>query len=259
MPPGSPASANITAASSSSVGGTRPADPQSPGWEPPRPSPMSRSPGSRSASAPSASSELQPAAAGFRREPGSTIDRAAVLGGVLGSDPGTAARGRLDDDDEVGQRGDDAIADREPLASGLHAVAVLTDDESLLANFGVERAVPAGIHDVETGRDDPDDESARVERADVRGGVDPDGQAAHDGDTGAGEEPAQLACVFEAVRCRGTRPDDRHPLCRERVGPFAFAEENRRPVGERVADRIVVVVGDPNVRAACGELIAQFA
>src|SRR5467141_1475685 len=95
----------------------------------------------------------------------------------------------------VRQRRDDAIPDREPFASRLHAVSVLTDDQTLLTNSRVQRAMTARIHDVEAGRDDTDDEAAGVECADVGRGVDPDRESAHDGDARAGQEPAELARV----------------------------------------------------------------
>ena len=106
----------------------------------------------------------------------------------------------------------------------------------------------ARVHDVEAGRDDTDHEPAGVERAHVRGGVDPDREPAHDGDAGAGEEPAELARVGQPVRCRRTRPDDCDAARLERVGPVAFAQQHRRPVGEWIANRIAVVVGDPDAR-----------
>ena len=86
----------------------------------------------------------------------------------------------------------------------------------------------ARVHDVEPGRDDADHRAAGVERALVRGAVDPDREPAHHRDPGAGERGAELAGVGEPVRGRGAGADDRDPRPVERVGPLALDEQHRR-------------------------------
>ena len=140
-----------------------------------------------------AEERVAPRGGGVPAGAGQREDVPAVLGGVFRRDAGPAHCGGLDHHDDVGQRRDDAIAHREPLAPGLYAVAVLTDDEALLPHPGVERTMSAWIHDVEAGRDDTDREPAGVERAQVSRGIDSDRESAHDRDPGISEESAQLA------------------------------------------------------------------
>ena len=71
--------------------------------------------------------------------------------------------------------------------------------------------------------------------------------------------PAAARCaaisraIGEAVRRCAARPDHRDPGCGERVRGGAFAEQHGRSTRDVVADRVVVVAGDPHVRAALRE------
>ena len=138
----------------------------------------------------------------------------------------------------------------------LGAVAVLADDEALLAHARVEALVAARVDDVEAGRDDADRQSARVERSGVGGAVDADREPADHGDAGAGAERGDLARVGDAHRRRGASADDRDPRRVERAGPVALAEEHARHPGVDhrveevgVADR-EVVAAHPTMRLA---------
>ena len=164
-------------------------------------------------------------------------DLAVVLDRAFRGDAGAATHGGLDDDDHVGEAGDDAVADRELLAAWLHAVAELAHEQPAATDAVEEHAVASWVHDVETGRDHTDDGATDVERAFVRGGVDADREPTHDGDARGAEHRADLARVGQAVRCGGTRADDRHPRPVEHVGDVAFGEQHRRALGHVVADR----------------------
>ncbi len=71
-----------------------------------------------------------------------------------------------------------------------------------------------------------------LERAEVRGGVDPERHAGDDGHAGAGQRAAERARDLEAVGRRAAGADDRDRLAGRERGGRAGDVEDRRRVGE---------------------------
>ena len=177
----------------------------------------------------------------------------AVIERVLRGDPGAPAQGRLDNDGDLGQRGDDPVPHREVLSQGLHSVAQLADQQPRAANAFEQRCVSPRVHDVEPGRDDADHDTACVECADVGGGVDADREPADDRDPGVGEHGTDLVGVGQPVRRCGPRPHHRDAWLLQGVGPVTLGEEHGRPTGHVVPDRIAGRALDVDARASSGE------
>lgn len=74
---------------------------------------------------------------------GQYVHIAVEADGVAGGDTSAPGNGRFHDDDGIGQRGDDPVADREAPRQGLGAVVVLADDQALFPDSFVEAPVPA--------------------------------------------------------------------------------------------------------------------
>ena len=176
--------------------------------------------------------------------------RAAVPVGVVGRDRRAADGLRFDDHAHVAQRRDDPVAHGELRGVGLHPVRVLAHDHAVLADARVQRVVPPRVGDVEAGRNHADDRATRRERAFVRGAVDADREPAHHGHSGVGEVRRDLARIGEAVWRRAACADHRDPWRVERVHRGSFAEQHGRTPRDVVADGVVVVTGDPDVRTA---------
>ncbi len=130
---------------------------------------------------------------------GNDEDGPRVLEPVVGGDARAAAQRRLHHHDDVGERGDDAVAYGEPEPVGLGAESGLAQEHAGCTHALEQHDVPARVDDVEAGGDHAHDTAPGIEGPDVRGAVDPDGEAADDGDTAPGQERAQLACVGETV------------------------------------------------------------
>ena len=134
--------------------------------------------------------------------------------------------------DDVGERGDDAVAHREAPAAAActpkpdsltSSPARRTRSNSAPWRRGYTTSRPVADH--------ADDRAAGVERALVRGGVDADRQPAHHGDAGAGEQRAELAGVGEPVRRGRPGADDRDPR------PVEARRARRPPQQHRRAGR----------------------
>ena len=135
---------------------------------------------------------LVPAADGLRRDPGYAITVRPYSSALLGGDARTALQRGLHDDHHLRQTRDDPVAHRERLPTRLHAVAELAHEQARATHTVEQHAVPPRVDDVEPGADDTHHRAARVERALVRGGVDPDREAAHHRDPGPGEGRTEL-------------------------------------------------------------------
>ena len=204
------------------------------------PSASSTSDGSSRGCAPSAISALVPAAAGLRREPGiASTGRpySSARSAVMRAPPRT--RG-LHHDDDVGERGDDPVPDRERARRGAarRSPSSLTsspDSRTPLNSAAWRRGYTTSSPVATT----PIASPPAVERAPVRGGVDADREPAHDRDTRFAQRRAHLVRVGEPVRRCRTRADDRDAWSFERGRAVAFGEQHLGPAGHVVGDRVV--------------------
>ncbi len=106
--------------------------------------------------APSAISRLAPSDAGLRRRAGHGHDgHAAAFGGVDRDERATRGAG-LDDDDQLGQRRQDPVAQWEPEAFGRRARWNLGQEQAALGDVGPQPAVLGGVDHVEPARHDAD-------------------------------------------------------------------------------------------------------
>ena len=177
----------------------------------------------------------------------------AVLQRVPRGDHRPTRGGGFHDDAAVAESGDDPIPHGEVLRSRLDAEGMFGHEQPRPSNALVEQLVAPGIHHVEAGRDDADHRAARVERAVVDRGVDPDRESAHDDHTGSGEHTPELVRVGQPVWCRGPGPDHRDSRTLERVGSVTFDEEHRRTIVDALLDRVPGVACGEHSRVASGE------
>ena len=173
--------------------------------------------------APSRSSWLVPAAARLRTEPGTAITSTDRSSGRLGRDQRAAPLAALDHHEHLAERGEDAVAQREPERLGRRARRPLRQQQPALADVvptarrvtrGYGRSGP--LPTTATGRP-----PATAQRAAVGGAVDALGQAGHDGDAGVGERrdrartamsrPAGWRCACRRCRPGGRRATPRSP------------------------------------------------
>ncbi len=115
--------------------------------------------------------------------------------------------------------------------------------------------MPARVDDVEPGAEHADHRAAGVERALVRGGVDPDGEPAHHGEPRPGERGAELVGVGEPVGRRRPGADDRDPAAGERLGRVTLGEQHRRSLRDR---RRSDSPAAPRRRRGCGASRASW-
>ena len=125
---------------------------------------------------------------------------------------------RLDDQDRLRQRGDDPVARGKLSAARRRAGRVLGERPPARGDVGVQRGVAIGIDDVDAAAEHGERRAARVERAPVRGRVDPE-RAARDN--------------RESLAARPTPPD------RARAGsrPWRRPARRRSPGDARSAGR----------------------
>ena len=145
---------------------------------------------------------------------------------------------------------DDPVARREALRQRLHAVAVLADDQALLAHPLVESRWRRGYVTSSPVATTPTVSPPASSAPSCAAPSIPIANPLTTVTPASARYAAELARVGETVRRRRPRTDDGDPRRVERVGPFAFAEQHQRPVGERVGDGVAVVVRDPDPRVA---------
>ncbi len=129
----------------------------------------------------------------------------------------TAVLVGLDDDDHVGQRGDDAIAREEVPPDGRRAERMLGEQDAVASDAGPELRVAARVDDVETATHHGD--GRRVDprqRARMCGGVDAECQPRHDAHAGIG-----------ATRLPGSRRSRARLVVQSRVPTIATRGPSR--------------------------------
>ena len=117
------------------------------------------------------------------------------------------------------------------------------------------RALAGRIGTIRRSREHGDRRAARLERARVGGGVDPDRHAAHHGDPRDGEAPPERAGDVEPIRRSPPRADDRDRLFEQQVDHLvepAGDVENRRRTGQRSEPRRVSRIASANGLQAGG-------
>jgi hypothetical protein len=175
---------------------------------------------------PAAMSAFVPADCGERTR--DRVERAAQRRRVPGGDQGAGALRRLDDHDSASERGDGRVPLREHPALCRHERRVLGDEAAPLPDLRGEPPAPTvRIERREALAENGHGFAARVQRAGVRGGVDPLGQAGHDDDARLGAGDRELARDTLAVGRHAARADDRDAIPREE-GRVALEPELRR-------------------------------
>ena len=134
----------------------------------------------------------------------------AAIGCRLRRDEARRRFTRLDDDEHLAERGDDAIAEREvEIARAVIRVATPTAATRVSADPLPDVGVLLGIRDVEAVADDADRMAAAGPDPAVSGTVDAARQARHDRQPGCGERLAKLECRRPSGSRRVASADDR--------------------------------------------------
>jgi hypothetical protein len=159
-------------------------------------------------------------------------DGAAELGGEVGRGERAGAVGGLDDDGDLGERGDDAVARDEAPALRGGAGRQLGDDGAARRDRRVQAPAAGRVGDVGTAREHADRGPRPAQRAGVGGGVDPHGEAGDDGHARDREAAPDAAGDVEPVRRGTARADHGDAVLRRESARVAEHVQDSRRVGE---------------------------